>query len=354
MSDIDSSYLDPRGDTPAGSAWQIGDPSQGANDPLVDWASNLHQDDLAKYLQDPQGQAAEWAARGHPPPDQATMDAMHNHNESMGTPSRSSRMDATADSGPLAGPYRVDPRTGRLLNLTDPQNQPSGGKRPIQMYQDYPLQPGEEGPNPIVEKAKKNFEEFGQAKPYPPGTGPGTPPIARKDQPAPAPADSTGGGGFLDRASDLWHRGFGTNQAQASPAGAAGAPSQPAPPAVPAPTPAPAGAVAQPVAPTLPSPSQTPLADAGKKKKDGDGNGSADDKTPGQKIGSALSDLGKAMQGVKAPEPLKPPAGFAPAPRGPLQAGAPNLQALAAMLGGTQTGQVPASVMPILRMLGKA
>ena len=73
-----------------------------------------------------------------------------------------------------------------------------------------------------------------------------------------------------------------------------------------------------------------------------------------QEIGDAIGDLGKAMQGVKAPEPLRPPNIGAPSAPRPLPAGAPALHQLAAMLGGVQTGQVPASIMPVLKMLGRA
>jgi len=340
-------YLDPRGDTPVGSTYPIG--NLGSNDPLVDWASNLSKDDLAKFLHDPQGQAAEWAARGHPPPDSAMMNQIHDHNESMGTPSRSTRMENVGQADPFTGPYRVDPQTGRLLNLTDPRNQQPvsdglGQSRKIQMFapgDPPPPRPEDTAGKPSDKRPIPKTQLTPDPSLEPPVSETGTvPPIVRPG----SAADQIAKGQLTP--PNVKSR---IQQAIPNPL---------APNAVP-----PASSAAGAPAPTTPPPAEPPpavvprppLATAPPQAAP---KGEALDKAPSQadkleETGDAISKLGKAMQGVKAPDPLKPPNIGAPSVRSPLSAGAPPLHALAGLLGGVQTGQVPASVMPILKMLGR-
>lgn len=340
-SDFNSAFLAFGDQNPPGTTTAIGNTAQNPNDPLIDWASNLDKDTLAKLLHNPQGTAAELAAQGVPPP---PIDRIHDFNDAAGTPSRSSRFD-TQPASPLDQPtLRVNPATGRLYNLTsdiNPQPSPAGmmgapgmpaaasGLMPVP-NQDQPEGPGSAARGP---------------QPFPGGTSPGTsaPPSQPPGQvyvpgqgmverppprvPVQVPNNATppaqlpigpnppyGGGGALAGPS-------------AQPGGGVGG-AQPA--------------IGQAAASTEPEESK----DEDKKTED-------KQESKLEKAGKALSELGKAMQGVKAPEPLKPP-GFAPAPHGPTASGAPNIAALLGALSRTQTGQVPPSVMPLLKLMGRA
>jgi hypothetical protein len=317
MADGDGGFLDPRGDTPVGSAYPMGniDP----NNELYDWASRLQPDDLAKFLHDPQGTAQEFQARGLPPP---PMDAIHDHNEQMGTPSRGDRLQQAQTPDPLAGPYRVDPQTGRLMNLTSDQNQPAPTPRP----RPAGAGGGRRGLNLGYDPA----EDTGP----PVGSGPGGP-VTPPDPNSPI---------------QRFNRWRNPNVAAPSSPEAPGAPAVPLPPGAakvtvnkespPAAAPPPGSDL------NPPPPAEQPKISAEAKKPD-----EKKPKTKMEEVGDALSDLGKAMQGVKAPEPLKPPSSFAPAPHGPTAG--QNIGALLAALGQARAGQVPPSAMPVLRMLGR-
>lgn len=346
-------YLDPRGDTPVGSTWGTG--GIGANDPLVDWASNLKQDDLARFIHDPDGHAQNMAAAGIPPPDPA---ALHAANGRAGTPTDPFRFDQSAEGG---SPFNPSTYMGNMQQQAPPQ-----GKRGLRM----------------------EASDIG----YPQG---GTGELAPEARPGPSgpqsPADLAHGTGTaaaatvgtlregLNKAGEKIRQGvealpkpdvarerLGGLPAGTTPADAPGSP----PPGVtvtkPVPVPVPVQpqtpAVTQPktAAPAAPTVGPHPLdpaeetdqaapADKGAAK----GKETPKEKSRMEAVGDAISDLGKAMQGVKGPEPLKPPSSFAPAPH---QAAAQraDVPSILAALASARGGQVPPSAMPILRVLGRA
>lgn len=313
-------------DAPAGTATAFGGMDQ--SDPLRDWAKNLRPDDLANFLQNPQDHAQQMAAAGIPPPDQATMDAMHDHNDSVGTPSRSSRADLQAAQDPLTGPVRTD-QSGRIIgNITGPSRSIVMSGSVGERNPPDPNAPKSGGTlsDPLAEKIRKSWQ----------GSGEPPQPFHRPGWDVPREPNVPGAG----RPS-------------------AGPPPVPVQPAAPAPAPAPAAAPAPapppPVATTAPpGTSLNPTVQAQterEKQKPKTPEEAQGDKL--EQVGKSIGDLGKAMQGVKAPEPLKPPNIGAPSVRTPHPAGAPSVAQLGSLLG-VGGGQVPASAMPILRLLGRA
>jgi hypothetical protein len=303
------SGLDP---VPPGSTYAIGGLS--SNDPLVDWASNLSKDDLAKFLQNPQEHAKDLAARGIPPPSPEAMDQVHNVNEQQ---------------------FKTPSRSTRFRFLYPPQQEQPG----------MAFAPGDPPP-PRPEDTAGTPSQRRQ----PPATR-----VIPAAPEAPAPEGTTPGirpGSILEKA-DKWiqgRRGGGAEGGWGTGASAEG--SWPPPPTIPIPQPRPLTApqIAPQPPPAPPAPAVAP-APAGAALAGAEKTNLQADKM--EEAGDTLSKLGKAMQGVKAPEPLKPP-GFASAPGRPAAINAPQAQQIASMLAGVQAGQLPASVMPILKLLGRA
>jgi hypothetical protein len=322
-SDFNSAFTAFGDPNPPGTTTAIGNTAQNPNDPLIDWASNLSKDDLAKFLHDPQGSAADMAARGVPPP---PIDRIHDHNESMGTPSRSQRFD-TQPASPLDQPLRVNPATGRLYNLTSDINTP-----PPQQQ----VSPGGMMGAPQMPASTMGLQ------PFPGGTSPG-----ESAPPSQPPGQVyVPGKGMVERPPPRVPVQVPDNSTM---------PVGPNPPytgggALAGPSVQPGGGVGG----THPAIGQAAAATEPKEKEEGDPAVKAqeEEEEKRKKLGESISALGKALQGVKAPEPLKPP-GFAPAPHGPSASGAPNIAALLGALSRTQTGQVPPSVMPLLKLMGR-
>jgi hypothetical protein len=315
MANGDDTPLDPSGLNPVGSTTAFGGTAQNANDPLIDWASNLQKDDLAKFLHDPQQMASEFAARGLPPP---PMDSVHAVNDQMGTPSRSSRLPFYPPPGQAQPPGMAFAAPAPPPGEQGPEYKPPLPATKV-TPPPVPVDPntGELKPSgplaPVARAIKKGIEE-----------GKDTPPTAKESiQGAFAPFRINPPGVVTP------------DQAVATPA-----------PGTPTPRPRPEEAPAQ-AAPAagMPTPRARPK-EAGEAL---DPQQEQAKKT--EDLGDTISKLGRAMQGVKAPEPLHPPNIGAPSVRGPLAAGAPNLTQLLAH--GIQSGQIPPSIMPVLKLLGR-
>lgn len=343
MADDDNSPLDPRGDTPVGSTWPLGNTMNNPNDPLIDWASNLKQDDLAKFLQDPQGHAADMAARGIPPPTTEQIQAMHDHNDAMGTPSRSTRFD-TQPASPLDQPPGPS-----NLPLTPPKGPAS-------------LTPQQQARRGIAEQqAAQQGGVTMSTFPHPGGTNPEDP-------------------GSVTKKIEEWAKPQGP-QTQYHRPGEAGT-VRPSNPAVPRPLTVPSmyppPGSTDPNSPAFigpmptsdyfnppklekptsaePPPGKTEVG-GGANNKGGANRQSVAEKIGKnaditteegrQNVGDAIGTLGKAMQGVRAPEPLRPPQIGAPTAPHPLAANAPALAGLLGLAGGGRPSP------PILRLLGR-
>lgn len=320
---------------PVGSTWGIGATATNPEDPLNDWASNLHQDDLANFLKDPEYQAQAWAARGHPPPN---IEDVHDFNEKNGTPSRSTRFDTTPASNfdsrygtwNNISPSRQATR-GVLEQKVQGREPPAGGDQGLIMA--APAFPGGAGgeANPADNPERTPGAVFVPGKGYVDRTTGQlvSPPAAPPPGPGPAPDDFAGAAKKQVDRSGIPGSAYGDRP------GVYGAPA-PAPPVA---APAQQPTTANPLDPVK----------ATEENKEEEKKETKDDagETHVSKIGSALSDLGKAMQGVKAPGALQPPKGFAPAPHGPRESGAPQLASLL----GLGAGGRPS--LPILRLLGR-
>ena len=310
----DGNGFDP---VPVGTTTAFGNTAAAdSNDPLIDWASNLKQDDLAKFLHDPQAQAADWAARGHPPPSDEVMQRIHDHNDGAGTPSRSVRAENQPGAPPLdMAPVRTDARTGRIIGSAT--GDPNAARSAV-------------GGQPRT-SATKMFDPAEESGPQP-GAGATKPPDP----------------GALIPRFNRWRN---PNDPSNLPAPA------------PAPTPAPAAPAVTPTAPVVPvSTAKPPGSDLEPVPEAEKAAESEPDKTKApdlstpegrKKLQESLSTIGKAMQGVKAPEALRPPNIGAPAVRGPLSVNAPQIAQLMGLGSGVSQGQVPASAMPILKLLGR-
>jgi hypothetical protein len=298
----DGSFLDPRGDTPDFSTYTMG--GIGSNDPLIDWASNMNKDDLAKFIQDPEGTAKYLAAKGVTPPPPEAMNQIHQHNESMGTPTRAASSDIF---GPMKDPSQgnlTDPISGRV---TQPRSRALGFAGTEAGDVDSPWQKdmgksGAPDPNAYIPR----FNRW--RNPNDPTNIPAPPPPTPPAQAAPAPSGP-----------------------------------------VPLPASRPAGADTG----LLPGADLDQKAQDAKQDEEQDaGDLSLSTPEGRNKIADSLSTIGKAMQGVKAPEPLKPPNIGAPSVRSPTSAGAANISQLLQTLG-VGSGRVPASALPVLRALGR-
>ena len=312
--DFGNFYPDQSGLDPVGTTRLTGNVSDPG--PLMDWASNLSPDHLAQI-------AAGKLPTDVPPPPPEAMDAMHDHNASQGTPTRSAL--------PFYPPVRAaSQQQGDVSTQLSPEET---GQSPL-------AQTG------VVQKAKQKLEQFNQAQPYPQGQPqPGTPPLAtvsrpdvqRKVQEDTTAADTAGG--LLDPITKMWQRGFGPQAAPAPAPVPAPAPAPAAPPPVVAPAPAPVRRQEQPKPAghdlNPPEKDESRPTDTSSQKKDQ------------EKGYDWLSGLGAALRGVKAPEPLKPPSGFAPSPGRPAAINAPQIAALL----GLHAGQVPPSATPSLARL---
>jgi len=301
----------------------------GASDPLVDWASNQTPDTLAKFIHSPEDAANDMAAKGMPPPSPEVMQAMHDHNASQGTPTQ-------------------DPAAGNMWNI--PMG--LGGGSGSQPQYRPPTRSGptapDAGPDPTG---------------GPVGVGPPQGPLAGAGQTLQ---------NIWDRAKGIWQQGgFDPNavrtQIQKQTVDPSQAPALSGGPV----TPATAALAPKQQEPFRPHPGRQYLPphikrgghDIAGPEPGGGGTPDAEAEkaaappahqpTGREVLEAQLGGLGKALQGVKAPEPLKPPSSFAPSPGRPGQIQAASIPQLLAMLTRTGTGQVPASAMPILRMLGR-
>jgi hypothetical protein len=144
------------------------------DDPLIDWGSNMKPSDLAQYIHDPEGFKQKMIDQGIPPPD---------HHYTTGLDG-----DLKAYNPATGQPVYRGGLPSQISRPSDFGFQGEGRGQAMGFVGDTSpeLSPEERGPNPIVEKAKKNLEEFGSAKPPPTGTY--APPLA---QPSKAPTPTS-------------------------------------------------------------------------------------------------------------------------------------------------------------------
>jgi hypothetical protein len=342
----DDNYLDPQAGTtyapdmgsqdpyPPGTSTALG---LGQNDPLRQWASQMTPDQL-KTFGDLHAQGDFEGAKQHlvdnnvAPPDF--------HFDQNGAPMYptdafgTTRMSST-------GNIQTTPAQQVQQAITQAQGTSRGVQAPSISSE---LGPGESGTNPMVEKAKENWNKANQAQPYPPGQQPGTPPLAKPTgvtstpAPAPAPAPNTTPSPF--------------DPAEARKRLQQSVP-RPAPPPAPAPAPAPEPSKTTTTETTPEGGTKKTTYTAPKKKPpdtapEDEGNQPAPgqvptpkprpkdaDKTWMQRTGEGLSDFSKSLEGVKAPpRPPTPNVSVSSvAPRGPLSVNHPQLTQLLGLIG---------------------
>ena len=303
----------------------------GAQDPLRDWAKQLTPDQLQTFsahhaMGDPESAKQSLIDAGVPPPD--------HHYDSQGRPFYPTDAFGTTQIS-----------SGGEISQT-PQQQVSQAVRGAQQPQapslgvSSELSPEETGTNPIVEKAKRNYERAQQAQPPPPQTKPliETPP----PPPPAAPPSSAGAPAQPNWLTEIWNRGFGTpSQREQPPA--------PTPPKAEAPAPAP-----EPEQPKPPSrakitnpdgSSTTYTAPKEQVPLPRERPAIPREKSMMERTGEGLSELSKSLEGVKAPPRAPFPQIGAVAPRGPVGLH-PQIQHLLSLV-----GQNPAAAQGLIQRI---
>lgn len=302
------------------------------DDPLLDWGSNMKPTDLFQYTHDPEGFKQKMIDAGIPPPD-------HSY-----TPTAQGLKAVDSQGQPVMRGMKTklpSEITGEAFGF---QGEGRGGALPFAGGPDTTLKPEEQGPNPIVEGAKKRFEKAGESKPYPSKEQPGTPPLLRQPPTGPGIVSDPSQGNLTgpviadpaeakrrmqERFAPFAGKPAGAQPAEAKPHEG---PVQAAPPLPPAQTVQPL----PPVVPQVDSLNPTQKAEVIAKK-------------TGEEVArQELDKFAKSLQGIKAPTP--PPLNAVGTP-GVRQASAvhPTVQNLLGL-----AGQHPTAVASLMRLLGRA